>query len=252
MKKWLKWMAIGTIALAGVATAWAALASEPRPTGTPGAEADALARSLEASSKPDAWRATGAIQWTFGGRNQHLWDRKRQLIRVRFGDHEVLRYVHTADGAIATTDGKAVTGEARSELVDKAFAYWANDSYWLNPLEKLFDAGTTRALSALPDGRKGLLITYGSGGVTPGDSYLWIPGPDGAPEAFKMWVSIIPVGGVKATWEGWKTLSTGARVSTAHKIGPKTLELTDIKAAGTLAELTGGTDPFAAVVAQAR
>lgn len=245
MAKWLKRTAAVLVVLAAALFAWGALASEPLPTGTPGPAAEALAHRIAGSCNLPAWRATGAIAWNFADRNQHLWDRERQLIRVRFGDHEVLRYVHTDKGGKAFTGGREVSGAERTDLLQQAFARWANDSFWLNPLEKLFDPGTTRALVKRPDGRDALLVTYHSGGVTPGDSYLWIAGQDGTPEAFKMWVSIIPVGGVEATWQGWRTLATGARVSTLHQIGPKTLELKDIRAAARVAELTGGADPFA-------
>jgi hypothetical protein len=100
----------------------------------------------------------------------------------------------------------------------------------------------------LDDGTRGLLVSYASGGVTPGDAYLWIVGDDGLPRAWKMWVTVIPIGGVQASWERWITLSTGARVATRHAMGPITLELTDVEGASTLGELEPGDDPFAALV----
>jgi len=243
--RWLKYVLLVVVAL--VATLWllVKVLSEPRPEGTVGPEADALARRLEAYSYPEGWRAMGAVKWTFADRHDLLWDRYRQLISVRFDDFHALRHVHTATGGRVFEHGREVTGDRRKDLLDKAYGIWANDSFWLNPLEKLFDEGVVRARVPLPDGGFGLLVSYQSGGVTPGDAYLWIPDEKGAPRAFKMWVSVIPIGGLEATWEGWETLATGARVSTFHRVGFKTLELTNIVAAKRLRDLTGDEDPFA-------
>jgi hypothetical protein len=60
-----------------------------------------------------------------------------------------------------------------------------------------------------------------------------------------MWVSILPIPGLEASWEGWTTLPTGARVATEHRVAGLTLRLRDIAAAETLAALEGATDPFA-------
>ena len=68
---------------------------------------------------------------------------------------------------------------------------------------KAFDPGTSRALLKLPNGNDGLLVHYNSGGVTPGDTYLWHLDENGLPVAWQMWVGIIPVGGMQFSWEDW-------------------------------------------------
>lgn len=224
-----------------VAAAWI---DTGRPSGRPSPEADALAHELEAVVDAEAWRALEAVRWNFGGRHALLWDKRRDLVRVRWGDVEVLRPLHGATGVV-TVGGAAVTGAERDALLVKAYALWANDAFWLNPLAKLFDPGTERAIVEV-DGERGLLVTYASGGVTPGDAYLWIT-DGGRPTAWRMWVGIIPIGGLRASWDDWLTLPGGAQVATRHSIYFLDLRLTDVTA-GALADIEPGGDPFAAIV----
>ena len=221
---------------------------QPRPTGGEfGDAADAAAREMIASTNPQAWANTGAVTWTYGGRYNHLWDRTRNLVRVRKGDFEAFVDINDRRGT-ASQAGKALKGKERDEAVDEAWAAWANDSFWLNAPNKVFDPGTSRALWTQDDGSRVLVVHYKGGGVTPGDTYMWHLDPRGRPVAWQMWVSIIPVGGVRATWDGWVQLSTGAWISTVHSIGPVDITLTDLKGARTLAELEPGPDPFAGLI----
>ena len=223
--------------------------AERRPSGTAGPAAEALAHRLLAAVDREAWQRTGAVRWTFRGDRDHLWDRRRGLARVRWGEIEALLDLTTRAG-IAYDGGREVTGDRAAKLVAKAFARWTNDSFWLNPVVKIFDAGTERGLVRLDDGSEALLVEYTSGGLTPGDAYLWIPGANGLPVAWKMWTSNLPRGGVRASWEGWVTLATGARVATTHKLALGKVAIDGLAGAATLAELEPGTDPFAALVAR--
>lgn len=223
--------------------------AERRPSGTPGAEADALARDMMEAVNVGAWQRTGAVRWTFRGDREHLWDRQRGLARVQWGEVEALVDLTTRDG-VAYESGRRVAGERADKLIARAFAHWTNDSFWLNPVAKLFDPGTERRLVRLGDGSVALLVEYTSGGLTPGDAYLWLPGADGLPAAWKMWTSSLPKGGVRATWEGWVVLATGARVATRHKLALGRVEIGDPAGAATLAGLEPGTDPFAALLAR--
>ncbi|MEM9195710.1 MAG: hypothetical protein AAGF12_41470 [Myxococcota bacterium] len=215
--------------------------SEEKPTGTPGAEAEALAVAMETAIEKEAWERTGAVRWDFGGRQQHLWDRQRNFSRVRWDETEVLLRLDDQTGR-AYEGGTELTGAVAEERVAEAWSFFCNDSFWLNPIAKLRDDGVT--LSHVDGERPGLLVEYASGGVTPGDAYLWHVGEDHLPTAWRMWVSIIPIGGLEASWEGWTTLSTGAKVATQHDIGPLDLVLSDVAGAATLAELEED-DPFA-------
>jgi hypothetical protein len=243
---------VGTLVLLAailVGVAWLTFRN-PLPETRPGPAADQLARQIEKSIDVAAWQKTGAVKWTFQGMHHLLWDRKRNFARVTWkGGHEVLVDLGQRRG-VARVGGSVVEGEAGQKLVDKAWAIWANDSFWLNPLAKLFDDGVERSEGTLPDGKRVLLVRYGSGGVTPGDRYLWILAPDNRPEAMRMWVKIIPIGGVEMGWQGWTGLDTGAAVATRHPTRPLGIPLgkiDDLEAAETLDKLEPGPDPFAAL-----
>jgi hypothetical protein len=245
----VKKIVLGALVLLGVAVGTLVVVlmvmSKPRPVGTPSAEADAMAAALMASVNADKWAETGAVRWTFAGRNRHLWDRARGLARVTSGS--TVTWLRLADRTGVVQEGGAVvSGPAAEKQLERAWAAWVNDSFWMMGPAKLMDPGTTRALVTLEDGLKGLMVSYGEGGVTPGDAYVWIPGADGKPKEWRMWVKIIAVGGARSTWDAWQQLSTGPWVATRHTTqGLNSPPVDDLAGASTLAALEPGPDPFA-------
>lgn len=242
MKKVLRILAyfIGFLLLAFFIT-WLVL-NEKEPTGTSGPEAEQMAERMVAAVDKTAWDSTQWVQWNFAGVHNYLWDKKRNFVRVSWGKNEVL--LNTKE-----ISGKAYEGGEPASNPDKviqtAWEYFCNDSYWLNPVVKAFDPGTERSIVEA-DGQKGLKVQYTSGGVTPGDSYVWFLDKEGKPEAWKMWVQIIPIGGLENSWEGWKELSTGAWVATTHTFFGKKIEMiSDVKAGMTLGDMGLSGDPFA-------
>ena len=119
-------------------------------------------------------------------------------------------------------------GQDRAKLINKALSYFNNDSFWLVAPYKVFDKGTERRIVTTNEGEKSLLVTYTSGGSTPGDSYLWHLNDQGMPERFQMWVSILPIGGLEASWNNWTTCETSAQLPTFHKMLVLGIELENI------------------------
>ncbi len=217
------------------------------PTGTQGDKAEALAQKMLAAVDKPAWDTTHVISWTFRGAHKHLWDKQRHLAQVEWKDYKALVDVNTVTGKVWEKGEEITDTEKSGKLVRKAWEYFLNDSYWLNPVVKIFDPGTERRIVDLEDGKEGLMVTYTSGGTTPGDSYLWILDDNHLPTAWRMWVKIIPVGGMETSWEGWMTLPTGAKVATEHKSKIISIPLTDIKAATSLKEYGFEEDPFSSI-----
>jgi hypothetical protein len=88
------------------------------------------------------------------------------------------------------------------------------------------------------------MVTYSSGGVTPGDSYVWILDESGRPTSWKMWVSVLPIGGLESKWSGWTQLSTGAWIAQAHPSKIYTLKITNLKGGNSLDLFDRSEDPF--------
>src|SRR5262249_41213824 len=153
-----------------------------------------LARAMGGAVRLDAWARTGAVRWTFRGQHRHLWDRRRNFDRVSWSNFTVLVDLDRRRGR-AFQRGRELGGVEAQRLVDRAYGYWVNDSFWLNPVAKLFDPGVERSLVTLVDG-PALLIHYSSGGLTPGDSYLWLLRQDARPRAWRMWASALAIKGL--------------------------------------------------------
>ena len=131
LKKTLKWLAIviGLILLSLVIIGF--VMNESKPVGVAGAEADALAnKMLKAIDKP-AWDSTKYVQWTFKGMHTFLWDKERHLVRVTWGDKEVLLHTKSVTGK-AYNIGIEVVGDEADKMIQDAWSYFCNDSFWLN------------------------------------------------------------------------------------------------------------------------
>ncbi len=214
------------------------------PEGKQGAEADALAEKMLAAVNNEAWQKTNFIKWSFRGGHDYVWDRENNLVEVQWGRNRVILDLDNWDQNQAYEKGKVAKGESKNKLVDKAWSFFCNDSFWVIAPTKVMEDVVERRLVIADDGEEQLLVTYKSGGTTPGDSYLWDLDENGLPESYRMWVSIIPVGGVKATWEDWQTTETGLKVATKHQLGPLNVAISNLKTANTLAELGLNRNPF--------
>jgi hypothetical protein len=77
----------------------------------------------------------------------------------------------------------------------------------------------------MQDNQEALLITYASGGSTPGDSYMWFR-PPYRPKACACGL-VLFLGGLETTWEKLKTFKT-IKIATSHK-GLIDLKLEDVE-----------------------
>ena len=212
------------------------------PSGTAGTEADRMAERMMDALGYSQWQETRLVQWTFAGVNHYLWDRSNGIVEVRSGDGRVVLNIQDKDG-VAYEKRELLSGEAHQEAIEAAWSNFCNDSFWLIAPFKAMDPGSRRESVETEEG-EGLLITYGTGGVTPGDSYLWYISDDGYPHAYRMWTQILPIPGLRSSWEDWQTIHTGAMISTKHSMGPMDLMITDLRTGSEFSDLDLKEDYF--------
>jgi hypothetical protein len=206
--------------------------NKPLPTGTAGPQADALAQKMLKSINEEAFKNTRYLEWTFrDGTHTYKWDKTLGKVNVSWDDITVNLLLKNPKKSYVFQ--KAITVEnnkQRKKAIEKAIKLFNNDSFWLVAPFKVYDDGVERRIVKLDDGTNGLLVTYTSGGSTPGDSYLWELDNDGLPIRYSMWVQILPIKGITASWEGWTQMESGILLPQSHKIGPLTLDMGTIKA----------------------
>lgn len=214
MKK-LKWFAFLLVLIALSSLTCMKIISEELPKSQKGPKAEALAQEMLSAINKPAWDNTRYLKWTFfGGGHHYHWDKVENIAIISWKKNKVIMNLDQVDG-VALVDNQKVEGDQKKKLIDKAWSFWCNDSFWFCAPFKIMDKGVERSYVE-KDGEKGLLVSYKSGGVTPGDSYLWWLDDNNIPKSWQMWTQILPVKGMKTTWEDWIQLSTGAKISTAH------------------------------------
>lgn len=190
--------------------------NKPIPQGKEGIEAELLADKMLAAINKPAFDSLEFIAWDYPRGHSFQWNKKQNYVIVSWDENRVELFPDTMKGN-AFIKGEKISDEASDPLIQKAWSLFANDSFWLIAPFKIRDNGTIRSLVKTEQG-DALLVTYTTGGVTPGDSYLWILDEEGLPIAWQMWVKIIPIGGLSFSWESWIN-PKNVQFSTLHK-GP--------------------------------
>ena len=214
MKKFFKVLLTIIILLAVAFGLYYFMNNETLPTGKKGKEADALAIKMFNAINHEAFENTEVLEWSFRNTNHYKWYKNEGKVEVTINNDTVVLNLNDISKSEASSE----------ELIEKALKNFNNDSFWLIAPYKIFDDGTERRIVKY-NGKDALLITYTKGGSTPGDSYLWILDDNYFPTKYKMWTSIIPLGGVSATWSDWKKTNTGIKLPTKHKLSLFGLEL---------------------------
>ncbi|WP_046756726.1 hypothetical protein [Kordia jejudonensis] len=204
--------------------------NEPIPEGVSGAEADALATEMLEAVQHEKYKNTRYLSWTFPGGHHYVWDKDQHKVDVSWSNVKVNLHLKDTQSSTVTVAGTKVDSEKASTYIETALSYFNNDSFWLVAPHKVFDEGVQRSIVSLENNEKGLLVTYKSGGTTPGDSYLWILDENKRPKGYKMWVRIIPIGGLYASWENWQTTESGISLPNTHTIIFMDIPMKNVKA----------------------
>ncbi|TXD46440.1 hypothetical protein [Polaribacter sp. IC073] len=234
MKKIFKFLIIIILLLVTAITVYYFINNEKLPEGTQGKEADALATKMLNAINYEAFENTEVLEWSFTNEHFYKWNKQENIVTVSWDENKVILHTNEPEKSTVFVADKKVEDK---EILKMAKDYFNNDSFWLIAPYKIFDNGTERRLVKY-NGKDALLITYTSGGSTPGDSYLWLLDENYFPTSFKMWTSVIPIGGVSATWSDWKTTKTGIQLPTKHTLSLFGLEidLGDVSAENTKAD----------------
>lgn len=203
--------------------------NEDLPTGIEGEQADMLATKMLEALNEEAYLNTDYLEWTFKGDHHYKWYKTDNSCEVSWDRITVVLDLNNKTNSNVFVAQQEYNGSEKQKYIDKAIAYFNNDSFWLVAPYKVFDKGTKRRLVKTKDNKEALLITYTSGGTTPGDSYLWHLDENGKPISYQMWVKILPIEGFEATWDNWITTESGAQLPTSHKLLFFNLDMGEVK-----------------------
>ncbi|MFT7113453.1 MAG: hypothetical protein ACI8P7_000220 [Candidatus Azotimanducaceae bacterium] len=229
---------VGTIAFVRFATK-----SVPELELPPLSKEDVMVARIEAAVNNKAWHATHWVQWTFMEKRHFVWDKANDLLQVKYNEMNIKLDLANLERGIALNGDTLLEGDRKTKALEFAWAAFCNDSFWLNGPVKLKDPGTS--LHATSD--TSLLVTYSSGGVSPGDAYEWGFGETGLPSSCRMWVGgadTTSSDGIACSWYNYETTSTGAKVALNHNFRGTDIGISKVKGETGFQALGFEEDPF--------
>ncbi|MBC5994879.1 hypothetical protein [Pontibacter cellulosilyticus] len=131
-----------------------------------------------------AWNDTRYLAWTFNNQYQ-VWDKHQNRFRWEKDSLVAVIDTQTKDGKVYVAGQELQNPEEKQKLLERAYALWINNSYWLVMPFKLQDPGVTLKYigeEATMDGAKAdvLEMTFENVGLTPQNKYkLWVDKNDG-------------------------------------------------------------------------
>lgn len=200
--------------------------SDDLPEGKLNSKATVILNQMRKASGYDKWqKETSAIEFTFAEKNKHFYDKKRGYIEVIWDNYQVQIDKKTMKGIVFENNEPVTDTSKTKNIIDKAWAKFINDMFWFNPLFQVFGPGAKHYYID----ENNIKVTFLSGGVTPGDSYVFEKDERGLLKNMRMWVSIIPVKGAVASYDNYVTTDNGIKVATEHQIFFFNIRLTEIK-----------------------
>lgn len=145
-----------------------------------GSDAKAVAIADEVMEKlggRENWDKTRYITWRFFGRRLHVWDKWTGNARIESGNLIILMNLNTKNGR-AWKDAQEITHpDSLKKELEKGYAFWVNDSYWVFMPYKLKDSGVTlkyHGEGQMADSSAAdiLALTFENVGLTPQNKYL--------------------------------------------------------------------------------
>lgn len=213
------------------------------PAGRQGKAAESMTYSVQAAMGQEAWDSIKWIGWSVNGQRHYVWNRTEDLAIIRFGAYRVHLNLNSKIGS-AWKNGKLLEGPKRDKAIMKAWSKWVYDSFLLNPVARTRGEGTVRKLIRNKGADDALLVQYTTGGIMPGDNFLYALDDQNLPDHIRMWVRKLPVGGLKMTFEQYRTIENGIRLPGAYRIGPLRIRIDSIQAGSSFTSLGFDRDPF--------
>lgn len=132
--------------------------------------------TMRAMGGRKAWDETRYVSWVFMGRRKHYWDKWTGDIRIEADSIVVIMNVNAKEGRVWIHGQEVEDVGRRTELVQKGYGWWINDSYWVFMPYKLKDSGVSLRYRGQRVGQDGRLadvleLTFSGVGLTPENRY---------------------------------------------------------------------------------
>ncbi|PKV66987.1 hypothetical protein [Pontibacter ramchanderi] len=147
---------------------------------SPGDKAQGIAQQvLENMGGEKGWNDTRYLAWTFNKQYQ-VWDKHQNRFRWEQDSLVAIINTDTKDGKVYVAGQELQDLEEKQKLLERAYALWINNSYWLVMPFKLQDEGVTLRYVGEEQTLEGapadvLEMTFAQVGLTPQNKYkLWV------------------------------------------------------------------------------